>query len=225
MDRFERSELLLGSENMNIIKNKHIAVFGAGGVGGYVLEALARCAVGSISIFDNDTVSLNNINRQILATSSTVGKLKVDVAKERLQDINPNINIYTHSVFYLPDNADEFDLSKYDYIVDAIDTVTSKLELIVRANKLNIPIISCMGTGNKLDPFALKITDLYKTSMCPLAKVMRKECKNRNIKKLKVLYSTEQPVKTGTNTPSSVSFVPSCAGLMIASEVIKSFIS
>ncbi|MBQ8039906.1 MAG: tRNA threonylcarbamoyladenosine dehydratase [Lachnospiraceae bacterium] len=228
--------MLLGAETLNKLKNAHIAVFGVGGVGGYVVEALARSGVGQFDLIDNDTVALSNINRQIIATHSSVGKYKVDVMKERILDINPDAKVAVHKCFFLPDNSSDFDFKKYTYIVDAIDTVTAKLELIVRANEAEVPIISSMGTGNKLDPTRLEVSDIYSTQVCPLARVMRTELKKRGIEKLKVVYSKEQPIKkekkekeqiTSENmgrikdVPGSVAFVPSVAGLIIAGEVIK----
>lgn len=235
MEQFVRTEMLLGAGAMDKLKNAQVAVFGVGGVGGYVVEALARSGVGKFDLIDNDTVALSNINRQIIATHSTVGKYKVDVMKERILDINPKAEVTVHKCFYLPENADEFDFTKYSYIVDAIDTVTAKLDLIVRAKEAGVPIISSMGTGNKLDPTQLEVTDIYKTSVCPLARVMRTELKKRGIPKLKVVYSKEQPRKvqkketdkinsenTGRikDVPGSVAFVPSVAGLIIAGVVI-----
>lgn len=235
MEQFVRTEMLLGAEAMEKLQNAHIAVFGVGGVGGYVVEALARSGVGKFDLIDNDTVALSNINRQIIATHGSVGKYKVDVMKERILDINPDAKVMVHKCFFLPENASEFDFSKYTYIVDAIDTVTAKLELIVRAQKVNVPIISSMGTGNKLDPTKLEVSDIYKTEVCPLARVMRTELKKRGIKKLKVVYSKEQPIKVQKNNtgqitsenkgrikdvPGSVAFVPSVAGLIIAGQVI-----
>ena len=236
MEQFVRTEMLLGAETMEKLQNAHVAIFGVGGVGGYVVEALARSGVGKFDLIDNDTVALSNINRQIIATHSSVGKYKVDVMKERILDINPNAEVMVHKCFFLPENSGEFDFSKYTYIVDAIDTVTAKLELIVRADEVGVPIISSMGTGNKLDPTRLEVSDIYKTEVCPLARVMRTELKKRGIKKLKVVYSKEQPIKraknnkeqiTSENTgrikdvPGSVAFVPSVAGLIIAGQVIK----
>lgn len=236
MEQFVRTQMLLGAETMEKLQNAHIAVFGVGGVGGYVVEALARSGVGKFDLIDNDTVALSNINRQIIATHSSVGKYKVDVMKERILDINPDAEVTVHKCFFLPENSRNFEFKKYTYIVDAIDTVTAKLELIVRADEAGVPIISSMGTGNKLDPTRLEISDIYKTEMCPLARVMRTELKKRGIKKLKVVYSKEQPIKrakndkeqiTSENTgrikdvPGSVAFVPSVAGLIIAGQVIK----
>lgn len=229
--RFERTRMMLGDEAMEKLKNSHVAVFGIGGVGGHAAEALVRSGIGAIDIIDNDTVSESNINRQIIATGSTVGMYKIDAAKDRFTDISPDIKIITHKCFYLPETSGQFDFTKYDYIIDAIDTVTGKIELIMQAEKNKTPIISCMGTGNKLDPTMLEIADIYKTSVCPLARIMRNELKKRGIKHLKVLYSRETPIipyfqpeeqnVSRRATPSSNSFVPACAGLIIASEVIK----
>ncbi len=223
-NQFSRTESLIGPENLKKLKKSHIAIFGIGGVGGYVAEALARSGIGTLDIIDNDSVSLSNINRQIIATHSSIGRFKTEVMKEHILDINPNATVNTHNTFYLPKNSKEFNLSSYDYIIDAVDTVTAKIELITKAQEANTPIISCMGTGNKLDPTKFEITDIYKTSVCPLAKVMRYELKNRNIKKLKVLYSKEIPVKTESRTPASIAYCPAVAGLIIASEVIKDII-
>lgn len=245
LNQFSRTQLLLGNEAMERLAASRVAVFGIGGVGGYVVEALVRSGVGAFDLIDDDKVCLTNLNRQIIATRKTVGKYKVDVMKERILEINPDAKVTTHQCFYLPDTAEEFDFSQYDYVVDAIDTVTAKLDMIMRAQNLKVPIISCMGAGNKLDPSKLQIADIYKTSMCPLAKVMRRELKKRRVKKLKVLFSTEEPKRPmedmsiscrsncicppGTkhkctdrrDIPGSVAFVPSVAGLMIAAEVIK----
>ena len=226
-NQFSRTENLIGSHAVNILKNTHIAVFGVGGVGGYTIEALARAGIGYIDIIDNDTVSITNINRQIIATHSTIGKQKTEVMKSRLLDINPKITVNTYNTFFLPENSSDFDFTKYDYIVDAVDTVTAKLELIKKANDEGVPIISSMGTGNKLDPTGFEVSDIYKTSVCPLAKVMRYELKKRGIKKLKVVYSKEEPKNADNLTsrvPASISFVPSTAGLIIASEVVKDII-
>ncbi len=230
---FSRTERLVGSEALDILKTSRVAVFGIGGVGGYTVEALARSGVGSFLLVDNDTVSLTNLNRQIIATTDTLGKDKVDVMKERIVSINPDAQVEIRKCFYLPETADSFDLSGFDYIVDAVDTVTAKIDLIVRANQLGVPVISAMGAGNKLDPTRFEVTDIYKTSVCPLAKVMRRELKKRHIKKCKVVYSKEQPVKPVTDIdeqsskksiPGSIAFVPSVAGLIIAGEVIKDLI-
>lgn len=232
-ERFIRSEILFGKNAMDKLSKSRVAVFGIGGVGGHTAEALVRGGVGNIDIIDNDTVSITNINRQIIATSSTVGKYKVDVMKERLSDINPDVNVKTYKTFFLPENADKFDFSQYDFVVDAIDTVTGKIALIECAKKAGTKIISSMGTGNKLDPTKLEIADISKTSVCPLARVMRTELKKRSIKNVTVLYSKEEPVKhksvseektSKRQIPGSTSFVPSCAGLIIAGEVIKTLI-
>ncbi len=228
-NKFSRTEMLLGTENMNKLKTAHVAVFGLGGVGGHTVEALARSGVECFSLFDADTVVESNLNRQIIATVDTIGMNKTDAMKNRILSINPNAKVSTHNVFYLPENADDFPLSDYDYVVDAIDTVSAKIELAVRCEKENIPLISSMGTGNKLNPAELTVTDIYKTSVCPLARVMRRELKTRGVKKLKVVYSEEKPItplfaenSSGVKqSPGSTSFVPSVAGLIIASEVIK----
>ena len=222
-ERFSRTERLLGKPAMDKLKNARVAVFGVGGVGGYVVEALVRSGIGAIDIFDNDTVAESNINRQIIATTDTVGRLKVDVAKERALSINPDIKVTVHPCFYMPDNADKYDLSVYSYIVDAIDTVTAKIELIKRAKEANVPIISSMGTGNKLEASMLEVADIKKTEMCPLARTMRRELKNRGITSLKVVYSKEKPIipDDGDRTPASTAFVPATAGLIAAGEVVK----
>ena len=229
-EEMQRTEMLLGYDGVENLKNSKVAVFGVGGVGGYTAEALARSGVGSIDLYDSDRVSLSNINRQIAALHSTVGKYKADVIKERILDINGCAEVNAYKVFYLPENADDYPLDKYDYVVDAIDTVSAKIELICRCNKMGVPIISAMGAGNKLDPTAFKVADIYSTKMCPLAKVMRRELKSRDIKSLKVVYSEEKAKKpeiqlydseNNKPVPGSVSFVPSVAGLIIAGEVIK----
>ncbi len=228
MDRFSRTELLLGEEALSKLKNYKVIVFGVGGVGSFVCEALARGGVGTISLVDGDIVSESNINRQLIALSSTVGKPKVEVMAERIKDINPDCTVIPHFHFYTKDK--EIDISGFDYIVDAIDTVTSKLTLIEEASRLAIPIISCMGTGNKLDPTRFEISDISKTSVCPLSRVMRRELKARGIHHLKVLYSKEEPLKpvfkdsSSSRIPGSVSFVPPVAGMIIAGEVIKDLI-
>ena len=236
LSQFSRSELIFGKEFTNILKGTRVAVFGLGGVGSYVAEALARAGVGAIDVIDSDTVNLTNINRQLIALHSTLGQNKTDVCEKRIKDINPDCVVTKHNTFYLPENADDFDLSQYSYVIDAIDTVSAKIELAVRCSLLGVKIISSMGTGNKTDPFAFKISDIYKTNVCPLARVMRAELKKRNIAALKVVYSEETPVKPdeealmeyrqkspdGKNSvPGSNSFVPACAGLLIASYVIK----
>lgn len=230
-DEFSRSELLLGRDAMKKLNNSHVAVFGIGGVGSYTVEALVRSGVGELTMIDNDTVSVTNINRQIIALNSTVGKAKVEVAKNRALDINPNIKIHTLKTFFTAENQSEIDFTEFDYVVDAIDTVSGKIALVEECQKAGVPIISSMGTGNKLDPTAFEVSDIFKTSVCPLAKVMRHELKKRGIKKLKVVYSKEEPkVHKGEtdekpqgrrSIPASVSFVPSVAGLIIAGEVIK----
>lgn len=227
-EQFSRTEMLIGKEGIEKLRNSKVAVFGIGGVGSFVVEGLARAGVGNFILVDNDKVALSNLNRQIIATTKTIGNLKVEVAKERILEINPNANVQIYSEFFMPESPEIFD-NTTNYIVDAIDTVTAKLELVMRANKLNIPIISSMGTGNKLDPTKFEVTDIFKTSVCPLAKVMRKELKTRGIKKLKVVYSKEEPIKVDTEVgkkpiPGSISFVPSVAGLIIAGEVIKDII-
>ncbi|ADL05113.1 ThiF family adenylyltransferase [Lacrimispora saccharolytica] len=245
LNQFSRTQLLLGEDAMKKLSEAKVAVFGIGGVGGYVAEALVRSGIGSFVLVDDDKVCLTNINRQIIATRKTVGKYKVDVMKDRILEINPDAQVETHQCFYLPENADDFDFKEYDYVVDAVDTVTAKLELIMRAKEAGVPVISCMGAGNKLDPTKFLVADIYKTTMCPLAKVMRRELKKRGVKKLKVVYSTEKPtrpledmsISCRTNCicppgakhkcterrdiPGSVAFVPSVAGLIIAGEVIK----
>ena len=219
-EQFERTSLLIGEEAISKLNNSKVLIFGVGGVGGYVAEALARTGVGSITIVDKDTVSESNINRQIIALHSTVGKDKVDVLKERMLDINPELQVDARKCFFLPDNSHEFDFSQYDYIVDAVDTVTAKLQIIVQAKEAGVPVISAMGAGNKVHPEMFEIADIYKTEMCPLAKVMRRELKNRGIKKLKVVYSKEKPVYKG-DVPGSIAFSPSVVGLLMASEVIR----
>ena len=231
MNQFERFELLLGTEALEKLNNSRVAVFGVGGVGGYTVEALARSGVGRLDLIDSDTVSLTNLNRQIIALHSTLGQYKTDVAAARVRDINPECEVTVHRMFYLPETAEQFDFTEYDYIVDAIDTVSGKLELALRAQEAGTPIISSMGTGNKLDPTAFEVADISKTSVCPLARVMRLECRKRGIKKLKVVYSKEQARKplsipsesdgTRRSIPASTAFVPSVAGLIIAGEGIK----
>lgn len=224
-EQFSRTEMLIGSENLAKLANSRVAVFGVGGVGGYTVEALVRSGIGAIDIIDNDIVAESNLNRQIIALHSTIGKYKVDVAKERILDINPNITVNAYKVFYTPETSEQFDFTKYDYIVDAIDTVSGKIELIIQANQAQTPIISSMGAGNKMNPTDFEVSDIYKTSVCPLAKVMRQELKKRGIKKLKVVYSKEPPIKhEGRRMPASNAFVPSTVGLIIASEVIKDLI-
>ncbi len=245
LNQFSRTELLLGHDNMEKLKNARVAVFGIGGVGGFTVEALARSGVGTLDLIDDDKVCLTNINRQIIATRKTIGQYKVDAAKERVLDINPDAVVNTYKTFFVPETADEFDFAAYDYVVDAIDTVTGKIMLVEAAQKAGTPIISSMGAGNKLDPTAFEVADIYKTSVCPLAKVMRRELKKRGIKKLKVVYSKEKamtPIDDTANScrshcicppgsartctqrrqiPGSTAFVPSVVGLIIAGEVIK----
>ncbi len=226
---FVRTEMLLGTESIQHLKNTRVAVFGVGGVGGYAVEALVRSGVGALDLIDNDVVSPSNLNRQIVALQSTVGKYKVDVAAERAGDINPEIRVKAHRTFYLPETAGEFDFTQYDYVVDAIDTVTGKLMLVEEAYRAGVPVISSMGAGNKLDPTAFRVADIYSTNVCPLAKVMRRELKKRGIPKLKVVYSEETPISSAEpqapagkkRTPGSVAFVPSVVGLIIAGEVVK----
>ena len=232
---FSRTELLIGENNLQKLKNSKVAVFGVGGVGGYVVEGLVRAGIGNIIIVDNDKISLTNINRQIIATHNTIGQYKVDVMKERILSINPNCIVTTFKDFYLPGNNSNILDGSINYVVDCIDTITAKIELIINCKNLNIPIISCMGTGNKLDPTKFEITDIYKTSICPLAKVMRHELKKRGIKKLDVIYSTEEPIKPIINyteenvskrqIPGSISFVPSVAGLMLAGKVVNNLLN
>lgn len=242
MNEFSRTELLIGQAALEKLQNSRVAIFGVGGVGGYVCEALVRSGVGHFDLIDDDTVSLTNINRQIIALHSTIGKLKVDVMKERMLDINPDVDVSVHPCFYLPETADQFDFSNYDYVVDAIDTVTGKIEIIVQADAHQVPVISSMGAGNKLNPAMMEVSDIYKTSVCPLARVMRRELKKRHIKHCKVVYSKEKAIQpsqaslekygadseenfTKKSIPGSTAFVPSVAGLILASEVIKDLIT
>lgn len=220
-ERFSRTELLIGAENMERLRRARVAVFGVGGVGGYAVEALARSGVGTLDLIDADTVSRSNINRQIIATEKTVGLGKASVAKARALEINPEIKVNVHEIFYLPETAAQFDFALYNYVVDAIDTVTGKIALVMQAKEAGVPVISSMGAGNKLDAAAFQVADIYKTSVCPLAKVMRRELKKRGIRSLKVVYSKEEPVKTGSRLPGSIAFVPSVAGLILAGEVVK----
>lgn len=228
-NQWTRTEMLLGKDGIKKLRDSRVAVFGVGGVGGFAVEALARAGVGTIDLFDRDDVSVSNINRQIIALQNTVGLAKVDVMKERIALIDPDIVVNSHKIFYLPQTADEIDLSVYDYVVDAVDTVSAKIELAVRCRDKNIRIISAMGAGNKLDPTRFEVADISKTSVCPLARVMRRELKNRGISHLKVVYSNEEPIKyshvddgnTSKKSPGSLSFVPSVAGLIVAGEVIK----
>ena len=238
-DRFSRTEMLLGSDAMLKLMNARVAVFGLGGVGGYIVEALARSGVGALDIIDNDTVSITNLNRQIVAVEGTVGMPKTEAAKMRIMQINPDCKVTAYNTFYMPENSSDFDFTQYDYIADAIDTVTAKIELVMNANKCGTPIICSMGTGNKLNPAELEVADIYKTSVCPLARIMRYELKRRGIKKLKVVYSKEMPiVPTGAaaekcraestgkkNVPGSTAFVPAVAGMIIASEIVKDICS
>lgn len=248
LTQFSRTELLLGKEGMERLKNARVAVFGVGGVGGYVCEALVRSGVGSFDLIDDDKICLTNLNRQIIATRSTVGKYKVDVMKERMLDINPDVQVETYKCFFLPENADDFPFAEYDYVVDAVDTVTAKIELVMKCQSMGVPIISSMGAGNKLDASAFQVADIYKTKMCPLAKVMRRELKKRGVKKLKVVYSEEKPTRPiedmaiscrthcicppgaahkcteRRDIPGSVAFVPSVAGLIVAGEVVKDLV-
>ena len=245
LNQFSRTQLLLGESAMQELANKRVAVFGIGGVGGYACEALVRSGIGAFDLIDDDKVCLTNLNRQIIATRKTVGRYKTEVMKERMLEINPNVDVRIHNCFFLPENADKFPFDEYDYIIDAVDTVTAKISIIMKANELGIPVISSMGAGNKLDPTAFMVADIYKTRVCPLAKVMRRELKKRGVKKLKVVYSEEQPtrpiedmsISCRTNCicppgaehkcterrdiPGSVVVVPSVVGLIIAGEVIK----
>ena len=235
LNQFSRTELLLGKEAMEKLSHARVAVFGIGGVGGYTVEALVRSGIGTLDLIDNDKVCLTNINRQIYATQKTVGAYKVDVAADRIADINPDTVVHKHKLFFSPETSNQFDFSQYDYVVDAIDTVTGKLELVENAEKAGVPIISSMGAGNKMDPTAFEVADIYETSVCPLARVMRQELRRRGIKKLKVVYSKESPLTPIDNeiarveaenahrrqVPGSNAFVPSVAGLIVAGEVIK----
>ena len=246
-EQFARTQLLLGAEGLEKLAKARVAVFGVGGVGGYVVEALARSGVGAFDLIDNDTVCLSNLNRQIIATQNTIGQYKVDVMKERILSINPEAVVNARRCFYLPETADQFNFSEYSYVVDAVDTVTAKIDIILQAQRAGVPVMSSMGAGNKLDPTKFQVADIYKTSVCPLAKVMRRELKKRGVKKLKVVYSTEEALtpmaeasggeqsggdqsgagKNGSSrrsTPGSIAFVPSVAGLIIAGEVIKDLI-
>lgn len=245
LNQFSRTQLLLGPDAMESLYSKKVAIFGIGGVGGYVCEALVRSGIGAFDLIDDDKVCLTNLNRQIIATRKTVGKYKAEVMRDRMLEINPDANIDIHKCFFLPENADDFPFSEYDYIVDAVDTVTAKIELIMRAGREGVPIISAMGAGNKLDAGRLKVADIYDTKICPLARVMRRELKKRNVKKLKVVYSDEQPIRPiedmsiscrthcicppgakhkcteRRDIPGSTAFVPAVAGLLIAGEIIK----
>lgn len=231
-DQYSRTRLLLGEDGVSKLRNARVAVFGLGGVGGYTAEALARSGIGRLDLIDNDVINLTNLNRQILALHSTIGQPKVEVAKARILDIDPTIQVITHQTFYLPETAEQFDFSQYDYVVDAIDTVTGKLALIAQAKAAGVPIISCMGTGNKLDPTAFRVADISKTSGCALARIMRKECAKRGLTDIKVVFSQELPAEaqavsepqpegsTRRSTPGSTAFVPAVAGLIMAGEVI-----
>ncbi len=228
-ERFSRTAMLLGDENLKKLFKSRVAVFGAGGVGGHCIEALCRSGVGAIDVIDNDTVSVSNLNRQLLATEKTIGRFKAEVAAERIAEINPDCKVRAFKLFYLPETADEIDLGAYDYIVDAVDTVSAKIALAENAQKAGVPIISCMGAGNKLNPTAFKVCDISETSVCPLARVMRRELKKRGITRLKVVYSTEPPkaplygekAENGKIPPGSTAFVPAVAGLIAAGEVVK----
>ena len=245
LTQFSRTELLLGKEAMNKLEDARVAVFGIGGVGGYVCEALARSGVGKLDLIDNDKVCMSNLNRQIIATRKTVGQYKTEVMKDRILDINPEAEVNIHNCFFLPDNADEFPFEEYDYVVDAVDTVTAKIALVMKCKELDIPIISSMGAGNKLDPTLFEVTDIYKTSVDPIARVMRKKLKEHHVKKLKVVYSKERPLSVrqsgcGENcicppgaanncekrraVPGSISFVPSVVGLILAGEVVRDLV-
>lgn len=246
-EQFSRTQMLIGEEGLSGLQRARVAVFGIGGVGGYVVEALVRSGVGAFDLIDNDTVALSNLNRQIIATQDTVGRDKVEVMRERILSINPDAIVNVHKCFYLPETAEQFDFTQYTYVVDAVDTVTAKIDIIMRAKEAGVPVISAMGAGNKLDPTAFRVTDIYKTTMCPLAKVMRRELKKRGVKQLKVVYSTEQAISPSAGTadiqraetesdagaeystarkriPGSIAFVPSVAGLIIAGEVVKDII-
>lgn len=230
--RFSRTESLIGTDAMERLKNARVAVFGVGGVGSYIAEGLARCGVGRLDLIDSDDVDVTNLNRQLEALENTVGTPKAQAMKERILLINPECEVIVHDCFFLPENSDRFDFTQYDYIADAVDTVTAKIELVLKAQRENVPIISSMGTGNKLSPAMLEVSDIYKTSVCPLARVMRQELKKRGVKKLKVVYSKEEPIKAsaaegethGRNIPASAVFVPGAAGLIIASEIVKELV-
>ncbi len=246
-ERFSRTQLLIGEEGIKRLQNATVAVFGIGGVGGYTVEALARCGVGCFHLIDNDKVAMSNLNRQIIATMDTIGRYKTDVMRERIFSVNPQAEVISHTCFYLPETAEQFDFSQYSYVVDAVDTVTAKIDIILRAKEAGVPVISCMGAGNKMDPARFQVADIYQTSVCPLARVMRRELKKRGVKDLKVVYSTEEAVtlpeeKEGPEkersekeeagqesfrrraVPGSISFVPSVAGLILAGEVVKDLI-
>ncbi len=232
-ERFMRTEMLFGAEGMERLRQAHVAVFGVGGVGGYVVEALVRSGIGRLTLVDKDTVSVSNINRQIVALTSTVGQLKVEVAAQRAKDINPVAEIQTYPIFYTPETAHQFDFSQYTYVVDAVDTVSAKIDIVLKAQQAGVPVISSMGAGNKLDPTRFEVADIYQTSVCPLARVMRKELKARGVRHLTVVYSKEEPFVppvrlkdsvTGKAVPASNAFVPSAAGLIVASKVIKDIV-
>lgn len=230
-EQFLRTQALIGEDALEKLSRCRVAVFGIGGVGSYAVEALSRSGIGELDLIDNDTVNVTNINRQLIATHDTLNMYKTDVAKERVMQINPDARVNVFRTFYLPENSSEFDFKKYDYVIDAVDTVTAKIEIIVNAKRAGVPVISSMGTGNKLDPTRFEVEDIYNTSVCPLAKVMRHELKKRNIESLKVVYSKEEPIKQivkdegiKRNTPASIAFVPSVAGLILAGEVIKDLI-
>ena len=223
-DQFDRTRLLIGEEGLAKLKKARVAVFGVGGVGGFAVEALVRSGIGAFDLIDNDTVALSNLNRQIIATRDTIGKLKVEVMRDRILSINPQAEIRMYPCFYLPENAAEFDFSQYSYVVDAVDTVTAKIDIIMQAQAAGVPVISSMGAGNKMDPTRFEVTDIYKTTVCPLARVMRRELKKRGVKQLKVVYSTEKVIKTGADVPGSIAFVPSVAGLIVAGELIRDLI-
>ena len=229
IDQFHRTELLIGADAMERLRASRVALFGVGGVGGYAAEALARSGIGTLDLIDNDTVSVTNLNRQIIALHSTVGQYKTEVAAARIRDICPDITVNVHNCFYLPETADQFDFSQYDFVIDAIDTVKGKIGIVMQAKEAGVPVISSMGAGNKLDPAAFRVADLYQTKVCPLARVMRYELKKRGVRSLKVVYSEEVPIQPAAsdevtqkrNVPGSVAFVPSVAGLIIAGEVVK----
>jgi tRNA A37 threonylcarbamoyladenosine dehydratase len=227
MEAFDRVKLLIGEENYNKLKSSHVAIFGVGGVGGFTAEALVRSGVGEITLFDNEVFSFSNLNRQIFSTTEDVGRLKTEVAKKRLLSINPNLIIHVNNVFYLPENAENYPFSEFDLVIDAIDTVTAKLEIIERAKKENVEVISCLGTGGKLSPNMLKVSDIEKTSVCPLARVMRRELKKRGIKNVKVVYSEEEPKGDSSKAkqPPSMIFVPGTAGLLLAKEGVEYLIN
>ncbi|MGN0335222.1 MAG: ThiF family adenylyltransferase [Lachnospiraceae bacterium] len=227
-EQLSRTELLIGKDGLEKLRNARVAVFGIGGVGGYVVEALARSGVGSFDLIDSDTVALSNLNRQIIATRDTLGKYKTEVMRERIRSICPDTEVEVHNCFYLPETRDQFDFTQYDYVVDAVDTVTAKIDLIMSAKEAGVPVISSMGAGNKMNPAMFEVADIYQTSVCPLAKVMRRELKKRGVEHLKVVYSREEAIRRETEerkpVPGSIAFVPSVAGLIIAGEVVKDII-